>query len=236
MGFISKEMAYGFVLSDLEQMSRYIKAMELAIHDNLQQTIADIGVIAKDMNEEENSDFYISYEDELIELRNIFPELLFSSFAISWYSFVEHELIHICEILKLRISISIKDNFRYGEGIERAYKFLIEARNYRIENNHWEELNKIRKIRNMLVHQKGILLPKPFKCKPSVRIDLAEDEAIYLPIDEELYRYLCKHNLYHTGNWRITFSYGYCVHLVDFGKELLKKIYEDLILINPGKI
>jgi hypothetical protein len=228
MGFISGKTIFQLLIIELEQMLRYVKIIDLAIQDNRKSLITHLESILKDMSDEEKADFYELKEDEIIELSNTFPELLYSNFVISWYSFIEHELINICERLNLRISISIKENFRSREGIDRAKIFLREVSNYKIDNNHWEELNKIRKIRNRLVHQKGILRPKPSRCNPSVRIDLAEDEVFYLPIDEELYRYLYKHSLYHIGEWRITFNYDYCAHLVEFGKELLKEIYEDL--------
>jgi len=229
--FLGKEPLYQLVISKLEQMSRYLNTMNLAIQSNQQQLIANLESITKDMGEEEKSNFYDFHEDDMIEAGSDFPTLLFSSFVISWYSFMEYELTSICKMLDLRISVSIKDDTRYGEGIKRAYKFLDEAGGYKIDNKHWQELDKIRSIRNKLVHEGGILLPKPVeRRKPSVKFEDEDGAIIYLPIENELYCYLKEHNLYQLGISRFTPNYDYCNHLINFGTEFLKKVYKDCVL------
>ncbi|MDZ8080412.1 MAG: hypothetical protein RMX35_15250 [Nostoc sp. DcaGUA01] len=225
-----KKLGYQVIISQLEQMSRYLDCMNSAIQDNQQKLEEDMKAMTKNMNEEERANFYDFYENEIIEASGDFPVLLFSSFVISWYSFIEVELIGVCKILDLKISISIKDDTRYGEGIQRAYRFLDEAAKYKIDNAQWQELMKIRKIRNKLVHEGGVLIPLPTKVKPSVSIDLGEDRFIYLPVDDELNTYLSKHSLYRLGQHRFTPDYPYCKHLVKLGTELLTKIYKDFNL------
>ncbi|MBE9013502.1 hypothetical protein IQ250_25240 [Pseudanabaenaceae cyanobacterium LEGE 13415] len=228
--FFPKEIGYHLAISQLEQMSRYLDTMNAAIQSSQQQFMADLEITIKDMNEAEKSDFYNSYENEIIELGSDFPTMLFSSFVISWYSFIEHQLISLCKTLDLRISVSVKDDTRYGEGIRRAYKFLDEAGGYKIDNAHWQELIKVGKIRNRLVHEGGVLLPKPIKPSEgkSVKVDLGEDGTVYLPIDDEFYRYLTEQKLYRVGGSRFTPDHSYCKHLLSFGTELLTKICQDL--------
>ncbi|MGI0489650.1 hypothetical protein ACN4EK_29890 [Pantanalinema rosaneae CENA516] len=151
---------------------------------------------------------------------------------ISWYSLIEHELISLCKILELKVAVSIQDDLRYGEGIRRAYKFLDKSAGYKIHDVHWQELIKIGRIRNKLVHEGGLLIPKPTKSQHSVQVDLGEDGIIYIPIDEELYRYLSEHNLYHLGGLNFTPNYFYCKHLINFGIELLRTIYKDFELFS----
>jgi hypothetical protein len=225
-----KRVSYQLVISELEQMARYLDLMNSGIQDNQQKLEADLKAMTNNMTEEERSDFYDFHEDDMIEAGSDFPTLLFSSFIISWYSFIECQLISLCNILELRISVSIKDNIRHYEGIRRAYKFLDEAANYKIDNAHWQELLKVGKIRNKLVHEGGILILKPTKSNPSTQIDLGEDGVLYLPIDSDLYHYLSEHNLYCVGQSRFNPSYTYCKHLVKFGTDFLTKIYKDFNL------
>jgi hypothetical protein len=225
-----KRVRYQLVISELEQMARYLDLMNSGIQDNQQKLEADLKAMTNNMTEEERSDFYDFHEDDMIEAGSDFPTWLFSSFIINWYSFIEYQLISLCKILGFKISASIQDNTRPLEGIGGASKFLKEAEKYKIDNAHWAELQKVRKIRNKLVHEGGILILKPTKSKHSKQIDLGEDGVLYLPIDSDLYRYLSEHNLYRVGQSRFTPSYTYCKHLVKFGTDLLTKIYKDFNL------
>lgn len=220
-------------IAELEQMSRYLDCMNSAIKDNQRQTLADIEEIAKNVSEEDRSDFNDFYENDLIEAGSDFPILLFSTFLISWYSFIEHKLISLCTILG-RVK-SKKNNY-----IDKAKKFLDEEANYTIKKSDWDELMHIREIRNNLVHEGGILIPTPKQTRPdktqpnvllNVPINLGEDGVIYLPIDAELYKYLTDYKLYQVGHHRLTPDYNYCKHLVKFGTQLLERIYKDLNLI-----
>ncbi|MEH2214653.1 hypothetical protein [Nostoc sp.] len=224
-----KKLSYQIIISELEQMSRYLDLMNSAIQDNQKKLEEDMKEITKNMNEEERTDFYDFYENELIEAGGNFPILLFSSFVTNWYSFIEVQLISLCNILDLKISISIKDKTSPDKGIKLASNFLDKAANYKIDNGQWQELENIRNIRNKLVHEGGIIIPKPTKVK-SVPIDLGEDGYIYLPVDDKLYAYLNKHNLYRVGQHKLTPDYTYCKHLVKLGAELLTKIYTDFNL------
>ena len=219
-----------FSIAKLEQMSRYLDSVNSAIQDSQKQLLTDLEAVAKNIDEEEKIEFYNFYEDDLIEIGSNFPILFFSSFLIGWYSLIEHELTSLCKVLDLKILVSIQDDLRYGEGIRRAYKFLDKSVGYKIYDVHWQELVKIGRIRNKLVHEGGLLIPKPTKSQPSVQVNLDESGIIYVPIDEELYRYLSEHSLYHLGELNLTPNYFYCKHLVDFGIEFLTKIYKDFDL------
>lgn len=75
--FLPKELGYQLAISQLEQMSRYLDTMNAAIQSSQQQFVEDLEIAIKDMNEVEKSDFYDSYEDEIIELGSDFPTTLF---------------------------------------------------------------------------------------------------------------------------------------------------------------
>ncbi|WP_146141275.1 hypothetical protein [Stenomitos frigidus] len=213
-------------------MSEYLDLIDSSIKDSQQKLEVDLKARAESMTEEEKLDFYDFYEDDMINLGSDFPVFLFSGFVISWYSFIEHELISLCKSLKLTINVSIQDKTRFEEGIRRAYNFLGKAANYKIDDKHWQELEAVRQVRNRLVHEGGRLIPKPDRTKPDmVEIDLDEDGSIYLPINQNLYQYLIKYNLYAAGCMRLAPNYVYCKHLVTFGMELLVKIYKDFNLL-----
>jgi hypothetical protein len=213
----------------LEQMERYLDLLHAAIIDNQQRFDASVEKIASDMSEEEKEEFYTFNEDDFIEVSSDFPRLLFSSFVVSWYSFVENHLIDFCRSRNFKISVSIQDNEHYGEGIRRAYSFLDRAAEYKIDNEHWQELTRIGKMRNKIVHNGGRLSFSPFDVPNNrIPVKVAGDVTYYLHIEEDLYRYFQTHDLLEfTGLFHITPTLEYCKHLVKFGLEFFRKLYKD---------
>jgi len=230
---MSLNISHWLISEELEQMGKYLDLLHTAISDNQNQLDASIKKFTETLSTEDKKIFYESYEneffDEFFELNADFPRLLFSSFVVSWYSFVETNLVGFCRSRKLKISISIQDNENYGEGIRRAYNFLNQAAYYQIDNMHWQELTRIGKTRNKIVHNNGIL---PFSLLSTannlIPVKVNEDETIYVQIETDLYQYLQKHNLLeYRGLYQITPTFKYCKHLVDFGLEFFGKLHKD---------
>jgi hypothetical protein len=62
-----KRLRYQLVISELEQMARYLDVINSAIQDNQQKLEADLKAMTNNMTEEERSDFYDFHEDDMIE-------------------------------------------------------------------------------------------------------------------------------------------------------------------------
>lgn len=193
--------------------------------------------IAREMSEDEWAILDGSYTDELIEAGEDFPQLLFLSFIVTWYSFIELKLLDLCEHLKLSISISPKDNSNFGQGITKARKFLLACKDYEIDGKHWQELTTIRRFRNIIVHEGGRLSCDYFKPDRQYASHTLENGVtIYISVDETLFHYLQKHNMIRFSNppfVDINPTFEYSKYLVEFGKEIFDKLYSDLI---PGRV
>jgi hypothetical protein len=226
---MSFNVGHWLISNELEQMGRYLDLLHSAINENHKQFVASIEQITSTMSEDEVENFYAFNEDDFIEVSADFPRLLFSSFVVSWYSFVEIHLMNFCKYRNLKISISIQDNENYGEGIRRAYNFLNRAAGYQIDNVHWQELTRIGKTRNKIVHNNGRLPFSPYASSSnSVPVKVHEDITYYLQIDQDLYGYLQTHNLLKfTGLFYIAPNFEYCKHLVQFGLSFFEKLYKD---------
>jgi hypothetical protein len=217
------------ITQELKQMDRYLDLLATAVSDNKKQFDITVEEFAKktttESEREEFSDFVESVYEEIEE---DFPRLLFSSFVVSWYSFTEIRLMDFCRHHKLKISISIQDNENFDKGIRRAYKFLSQAANYRIDNTHWQELTRVGRIRNIIVHDNGRL--------SSSRVDDTGNSPIskktiggrlYLNMEKDLYQYFQKHNLLEFRGWFcVTPNFDYCKHLVTFGLEFFETLYK----------
>jgi len=215
------------VTIELEQMSRYLDIAHTSLQDYQKAFVESVEKTVQQMGEEEKAEFYEFHSDDFIDVSEEFPRLLFLSFIVTWYSFVEQELIKLCDRLKL--TDGLQENF--DKGIRLARKLLLEARKYEIDNNHWQELTNISKLRNIIVHR-GKRLPHSYKepddkkCTP---ITLDTGVTVYLHIDEAMYHYLTEHDMIeYTGLFSLAPSIEYCEYLVRLGKVIFSKLYSDL--------
>lgn len=230
-------MAFDFekylINSELGQFSRYVNI----VNRSLSQEIEKVNQEYKsdlEHNSQENDEAYelmVSlYENQFVEFDLEFPKLIFGSFIVAWYSFVEQKLLDFCEKQNLRISISAKEGLNLGKGIWRAKKFLLDASNYKIEDKFWIELANANRLRNFIVHEgytyKGSYteIEKPF-----VLYQLNAGETIYFNVDENLYKYIHQHSMAtHIGSTLyIVPTFEYCEHLIGFAKLLFNTLIDE---------
>jgi len=221
-----------FLLNErLNQMERYVNLIHSAIAEEQERFFASFN----DMEENDGESAIEILYDDLIEVRDEFPRMLFSSFLVAWFTFVEHELIKVCNTKDLSVKIKIHDQERFGTGIQRAYVFLKDGANFTIPDKYWQELSKIREIRNKIVHQDGIIKSYPFKPhgKKTIVVNIGDDLdklTIHLEIDKTLYQYLSENVLidFEGAIAHISPTFEYSLKLIDFGKSLFSIVYENL--------
>jgi len=225
-------IGYLLIRLELEQMSRYLDLVETSLQQHFKKLETSYQEdMAQEMTEDEAAIWDDHYTDDFIEAGQDFPQLLLLSFIVTWYSFVEQRLIDLCEELKLSISVNPKNNESFGKGIWRARRFLLEARKYSIDAIHWQELTRIGRLRNAIVHD-GRRLPWSYYKSDgqSMPHSLDDGTTVYIHIEKDLFHYLQKHNMieYSGPFFDIVPSFDYCNSLVKFGKELFSKLYNDL--------
>jgi hypothetical protein len=225
-----------FIFEELRQMSSYLDVVVSGLEVNAQNLDLEFEETMKqetsDEFSEEYEDWLISkHQDNLMEAQYDFPQLLLVSFVILWYSFVEQKLIDFCEELELVIVVSPKDDRNLGKGIRRAQKFLSQVKKYDIDQKHWQELVCIGKLRNLLVHEGRKIHLSYIKPNGESVLHKRENQSdIYIPIEESLYKYMKKNNLFNVSGvfLDIVPSVDYCKELVRLGGEIFRKLYADL--------
>jgi len=235
---------YFFITSELNQMSNYLGQIKSLLEEQTADFLTKVekprsldgsesqfsGLLAdwdKLRQEEE-------YDESEYSLLEDFPRRLYSSFVTSWYSFIEDQLLGICDSLNLRISLKPREESSFGKGIFRAKRFLADGANYHIREEIWVELTLIGKMRNIIVHRGGIIphLPTHLDDKShKLRVKAGSNKTYDLQIDEALWNYIKKHSIGDlTGTFYINPTYEYCEHLVKLGVDLFSYIYCDLEL------
>jgi hypothetical protein len=226
------KLGYLLITLELEQMSKYLDMVQTSLEQHFEKLEASYQEsMAREITEDEATILDDHYTDDFIEAARDFPQLLLVSFVVTWYSFVEQQLIDLCERLELSISVKPKDSESFSKGIRRARKFLLEAGNYKIEANHWQELINVGRLRNTLVHE-GKRLHGSYSMPDGECVPYTTDNGltVYIPIEDSLYRYLQKHDMIQSSGlfFYILPSFDYCRYLVVFGKQLFSKLYADL--------
>src|SRR6185369_5059573 len=223
---------------ELDQMSRYLDLVQESLqrnYDHFEAHLEEMTAEVPNSASESVGSWSDDYEDEFFEATHDFPQLLRLSSIVIWYSFVEQNLLDLCEELNLRISFGAKENDNLDKGIRRARKFLVKAKNYEIDNDHWQELIEINRLRNHFVHDGKRL--KYSYLQPDgefVRYENSSGTVVFLMVNGALYSYLQKHGIVTTSGpfVEIVPSIEYCKSLVEFGRKLFRKLYVDLTPIH----
>ena len=177
----------------------------------------------------------ITREDFLLSRKKGFLQHLLANFIVSWYSFVEQEMMHICESLDLKISIGVKDNPSFGKGIFRVRKFLKESTKYDIDKDTWDELIGVNRLRNFIVHQGLDVVGKYDQPAADFIVRTFKDgRVLHFQIEKNFLEYLIKHNLIEEthSNYSIVPTFDYCRELIEFAQKLFKDLYWDLDPLN----
>ena len=227
------------VLASFDQMQRFLYLTKSALDQAITDSTLAMGKFAvDDYHKEQGEEIRDLLRDEFIEVNYQFPRLLYSNFLAGWYSFIEHNLVQLCDDLQLTVNIKIRERDESGIGVQRARRFLKEAAKYELPDEMWQELNKIRQVRNKIVHENGELIS--FATEPSnekttlLHLDpMYEDdpELVYVRIESNLLQYIESNALYrYEGRLYIDPTFDYCLGLVDFGKCIFTEIWTGLNL------
>jgi hypothetical protein len=217
---------YHLVEWQLEQMSRYLDTLQYSLQNSRDEYFQKLKEY--DLTDEELID---EFYDEIAKIRDGYPQMFYSSFILTWYTFIERELLRIC----YQIDREIRENKqKYRDGsINTSRKFLVEQRNYKIDKDHWTEIKSIQKTRNHIAHGNTEFRWRYEQPKgQNIKVHVSDDEIgeVYLLVDPNFYQLLIQNKLIKFSGpyFVLSPSYDFCKYLIDFGEEFLEKIYGEL--------
>jgi hypothetical protein len=225
---------FSFLEYEISQLEQFLRFNSTAIEHYRESFEQWLSNKSKDMSKEQKEDFMSDYVDRLSNMHFAFPSVFFSSFVVTWFSFMEVNLLEICKRLDIKITIGIKEKVDIRDGIERARAFLTKGANYEFKKDVWEELDLIRKVRNIIIHEQGRIdyfysQPKEKDKNKFVELSPFGDEKIYAQVEKNLFNYLKNNNLYDVFEYvDIRPNLAYCKHLVAFAKELFDDLDKNL--------
>lgn len=241
----------------IEEMRKYVDLMEQSITEldrGLEQQVHRLVTKHREdyphVSKEEEDEIAEWFSDEHWVINQRFPQFLYSSFVVMWYSFIEQTLVNLCR------GLDNKNN-----SLDKIKIFFDKKKNYKMDQTLWQKLNNIRKVRNIIVHRGNripIKVKEPEgKCISISREDICRIPGLELLFDDdesfsntsqgfwilledvgnrEVYRYMkkwCKDErmqkpktllTYNSMSLQITPERDYCQHLVEFGQEIFKDV------------
>lgn len=154
----------------IELLTSFIEGAEEQVKIGIDNFYSKSEIIFPDISSKEDDTGVVAIhrglDSETWNLESIFvehfPNLQRLSSLITLYSFLESELNNLCDLLieENAYKITLKD--LNGKGINRAVKFLkkIEGLSINTNSKNWNEITRIRELRNLIVHNNGILSDK----------------------------------------------------------------------------
>lgn len=139
----------------------------------------------------------------IFDRNNVFlPKMHYSSFLLTWFSFVESELIELCSICEAKLNL--KKSAAKLRGIYDIKMYLSNDVGISINQERYKEINIIREIRNKIAH-----------LGPNFDKKLSEYEK------EELKNYIEEHGLIREEKYKsIYIHYDYCMYLLELSNEI----------------
>jgi hypothetical protein len=165
---------------------------------------------------------YERYIDTFQSLYGDYQRRYNCSFLVSWYSFVEYNLLRLCNDCGFGTESKMK---RPNKGI-RLGNELLGYQNIPITGSDWSELVLINKIRNQIAHNGGLYSIQRSSIKSST--DQNNYELLKtINKDKNLIEYLGRKNLIRLSE-DVAYIFpdsNYCDNLIGFGKRIFEKLF-----------
>jgi hypothetical protein len=147
---------------DLSSLWEYVDAIANALAVEQKRRLDHLSKIAFDARPE---DAWIADElrgNRAFQIEFTFPHFLWSSTFVSLMSYVEMMTFALCDILQKRAKLKLRHQDLKGDGLRRARTYIEKVCNlpFKTGDATWQELMKMGRIRNAIVHRGGEIGPE----------------------------------------------------------------------------
>ena len=169
LGLREMESYYEFIERYLNQVIEDNENSIKEINNEVSERLINMGYDETELvdQDEENlahladmGNDYDFYQEALYEVK-IFQSTFRTSFLIACCSNFEYQLNNICKKEQKNKSLKLGYNDMSGQGIDQAKNYFRKVIGVDISlDKSWQEVTNIKKIRNKLVHNNGVLEPE----------------------------------------------------------------------------
>lgn len=148
------------IISQLEYLSQYIKTMEKLLKSEYEKFDYILDEKIKNLENEEEKEFLCDkYLEDFWHLKDVFPNILRTSFFVKCYSILETELNNVCKLLQKQNGYRLSVSDLKGNGIERAQLYCkkVVCIDFPDKSKAWQEIKNYNILRNIIVHREGLV-------------------------------------------------------------------------------
>jgi len=146
-----QQLAY--FLDELRRLKNYVEFSE----KNWEEKLASYSLSLAD--DDLNLKSFGGHRGHWSDLANEFPQYQRKACFLMIFSMLEDDLNQFCEAIRIELDLKINLSDIAGRGIERAKTYLSKVAEIEFpkQSAEWEEVQRFRDLRNVLVHEAGYL-------------------------------------------------------------------------------
>ncbi len=147
---------------DIDNLRKYLSIVHTALGEKSREFQERIEQEAIEFDSVTRDEYYAIMSDEHWQLADVLPNLLYQSILVVTYSLLERSLIGLAKSIASKRDIRLQVNDLKYKGIEAARHYMDKVLSISFlakEDKGWNEIQDLRKIRNNIVHNEGIVIP-----------------------------------------------------------------------------
>jgi hypothetical protein len=188
------------------ELEEYLKTTEKYLEKARTEWEAWFDEQTKHLTPEERNEIGESYSDTYWDYAETFPRILRNSFFVSAYSLLEHKMAIICRWLKKDKQIPISWSDLRGGTLDQFKNYCkLASLDLTYADQNWKEINDYRRIRNCIVHNRGLIkgsreerdlrdyiTPKGIISQDTIEEEIALTEQFCKEVTKTIWRFLSK--------------------------------------------
>ncbi len=143
---------------DLDELEEYLKITEEYLHKAKTDFETWFDEKTRGFTPKERNEFYELYGADYWQYAETFPRILRNSLFVSAYSLLEYEMAVICKWLKKDKQLPISLSDLRGDTPDQFKNYCkLACLEFPFNSRPWQEINNYRRIRNCIVHNRGLI-------------------------------------------------------------------------------
>lgn len=227
---------YSFVQIQIDLLRTHVHGLEKQIHESVktyesERVVTDVeeydgGYVNIILQEHRGIEGPPNHLDQIFEY--YFPNLQRRSTLIILFSFLEHQHDQLCQLFAATQQLNIVHTDLKGKGIDRSRRYLRKVIRLQLDDNSatWQEIKKIQKVRNLVVHNDAKLDSKPDD-KSVIEI-VKEAKYLSQASDSE-----SSYSYHYVDDDEVNILEGYLTHVLDTCDSYCSELNKAIELSEP---
>ena len=176
---------------DISTLESHIDLIEKQIVQGEEAAEREFQDRLRESNAQGEDQWDLLHQEKYFRVEFVLPRVLRGPFLVTLFSVYETAMTEIAKLIQARRGIQSSLDDRRGDLLRRAKKYYSNVPDFELskDNQHWERLTQLSRLRNAIAHSNGRLnmIPREIKEK-LLKIDGVSDRFGYIVVDENFLR------------------------------------------------